>query len=210
MNKSEFISLLSSHLSALPPEERSELMEDYEAHFAFALQNGKTEEEIVRELGDPAELAQEALGNRVAPQHPLYWFGDRPEGQAAGTPAAQAPAAQVPAAARPRYRKAAPAVYTGLFFLNLLMMPLLAALWAFGLSIALAAVAGIFSPAFLLLEYAFNGAFQPAKAFAVLTMVGLGIFLAIGSRYAYSNITKLSASYWAWNVRAAKGVKINE
>ncbi|WHX48831.1 DUF1700 domain-containing protein [Paenibacillus woosongensis] len=201
MTKSEFISLLSTHLSALPPEERHELMEDYEAHFAFGLQNGKTEEEIVRELGDPVELAQEALGNRSAPQHPLYWFGEPPQGQTDAIPTGDRGT---------RYRKAAPAVYAGLFFLNLVMMPLLASLWAAALALALGAVGGIVSPAALLLEYAFNGALLPAKAFAALTLVGIGIFLAISTRHAYSGILKLSASYWAWNVRVAKGVKINE
>ncbi|GAA0136457.1 hypothetical protein YSY43_32980 [Paenibacillus sp. YSY-4.3] len=201
MNKSEFMSLLSIHLSVLPPEERNELMEDYEAHFAFGLQNGKTEEEIVRELGEPAELAQEALGNRPAPQHHLYWFGESPQEQTDEVP---------PGNRGNRHRKAAPAIYAGLFFLNLVMMPLLVALWASGLALALGAVGGIMSPAALLLEYAVNGALLPAKAFAALTLVGIGIFLAISTRHAYSGIIKLSASYWAWNVRVAKGVKINE
>ncbi|AZK45823.1 HAAS signaling domain-containing protein [Paenibacillus lentus] len=198
MKKKEFISLLSSHLSALPPEEQSELLEDYESHFAFGLQNGRTEEEIVRELGDPAELAQEALANRVNPLHPLYWFGEPPEGQ---TSTSLAPAAQTSS----RHQMITSAIYTGLFFLNLVILPLLAALWALGLAIALTAMAGILSPAALLLEYIFNNVFQPTKAFAVLAMVGIGILIAVGTRHLYSNLIKLSASYWAWNVRVAKG-----
>lgn len=201
MKKSEFISLLSSHLSALPPEELSELLEDYESHFAFGLQNGRTEEEIVRELGDPAELAQEALDNRVSPQHPLYWFGEPPEGQTSPVPAAQT-------SSRPRMVTSA--IYTGLFFLNLVMLPLLAAIWTLGLAIALTAVTGILSPAALLLEYIFNDVFHPTKAFAVLAMVGIGILIAVGTRYLYSNLIILSASYWAWNVRVAKGDTVYE
>ncbi|MNJ40137.1 hypothetical protein D3C77_350240 [compost metagenome] len=201
MKKSEFISLLSSHLSMLPPEVRSELMEDYEAHFAFGLQNGRTEEDIVRELGDPVELAQEALENRVNPQHPLYWFGDRPEGQTAPAPAAKT---------NNRHRLMTSAVYTGLFFLNLVMLPLLTAFWALGLAVAVTALAGILSPAALLLEYIFNDAFHLTKAFAVLAMIGIGILLAVATRYLYSNLIKLSASYWAWNVRVAKGDNTNE
>lgn len=201
MKKREFISLLSSHLSVLPPEEQRELLEDYEAHFAFGLQNGRTEEDIVRELGDPTELAREALDNRVNPQHPLYWFGEPPEGQTPSVPSAEAGSRQPIMTA---------AIYTGLFFLNLITMPLLIALWALGLAIAMTAVAGILSPVALLLEYIFNGAFYPAKAFAVLVMIGIGILFAIVSRNVYSSLIKLSASYWAWNVRVAKGEKINE
>lgn len=43
MNKEQFLMQLQGHLSVLPPEEYHELMEDYEAHFAFGLQSGKTE-----------------------------------------------------------------------------------------------------------------------------------------------------------------------
>lgn len=75
MNKSEFLANLRAHLSVLPPEEQNELLEDYEAHFAFGLQSGRTEQEIVLELGDPAELAKEAIGNRFLPQEHVYWFG---------------------------------------------------------------------------------------------------------------------------------------
>lgn len=74
MTKAQFMATLRLKLSVLPPEECNELMEDYESHFAFGLQNGKTEEEIVAELGDPEELAKEALGSRYVPEQPIYWF----------------------------------------------------------------------------------------------------------------------------------------
>lgn len=74
MTKAQFMATLRLKLSVLPPEECNELMEDYELHFAFGLQNGKTEEEIVAELGDPEELAKEALGSRYVPEQPIYWF----------------------------------------------------------------------------------------------------------------------------------------
>lgn len=74
MTKAHFMATLRLKLSVLPPEECNELMEDYESHFAFGLQNGKTEEEIVAELGDPEELAKEALGSRYVPEQPIYWF----------------------------------------------------------------------------------------------------------------------------------------
>lgn len=74
MTKAQFMTMLRMKLSMLPPEEYNELMEDYESHFAFGMQNGKTEEEIVAELGDPEELAKEALGSRYIPERPVYWF----------------------------------------------------------------------------------------------------------------------------------------
>jgi hypothetical protein len=80
MTKAQFLTTLRMKLSVLPPEECNELMEDYESHFAFGLQNGKSEEEIVAELGDPEELAKEALGSRYVPERPVYWFDpERPD-----------------------------------------------------------------------------------------------------------------------------------
>ena len=77
MTKAKFMATLRLKLSVLPPEECNELMEDYESHFAFGLQNGKTEEEIVAELGDPEDLAKEALGSRYEPEQPIYWFNPK-------------------------------------------------------------------------------------------------------------------------------------
>lgn len=61
MNKAQFLSILRKKLSSLPQKERSELLEDYEHHYAFGHNAGKTEEEISEELGNPYEIATEAL-----------------------------------------------------------------------------------------------------------------------------------------------------
>ncbi|GIO71388.1 hypothetical protein J27TS7_09020 [Paenibacillus dendritiformis] len=51
-------------LMSLPAEDRDEILAEYSAHFAFGEQQGRTEEEIARELGDPEELAVELIGAR--------------------------------------------------------------------------------------------------------------------------------------------------
>lgn len=144
MNKNEFIALLRAHLSVLPPEEQNELLEDYEAHFEFGLQSGKTEEEIVLELGEPAELAKEALGNRYIPQDHVYWYGPDPAGRANAPepnftaraendrPAGNTPAYTGPGltAVKRRGVFTGVMVYIGLFFLNLIVVPLLLSLWS--------------------------------------------------------------------------------
>ncbi|WP_235439862.1 DUF1700 domain-containing protein [Paenibacillus sp. DMB20] len=71
MNKKQFLSILETRLAPLHPEERRELIGDVEAHFDFGLQNGRSEEEIARELGDPFEVAREALGDRFTDM-PVY------------------------------------------------------------------------------------------------------------------------------------------
>ncbi|MGG6314189.1 HAAS signaling domain-containing protein [Paenibacillus macerans] len=218
MNKSEFLALLRAHLSALPPEEQNELLEDYEAHFAFGQQSGRSEEEIVMELGDPAELAKEALGNRYVPQDHVYWFGggepvdspapepDRQGGRPIGDARVYTGGASGIQGVRRRGAVASIMAYIGLFFANIIAGPLLIAFWAVAVSLATAALAGILSPLLLGLEYVMHGNLSLAKLFAALATVGLGILLAVASRYLFKGMIRLSAAYLHWNARIAKGV----
>ncbi len=199
MNKDQFMAQLHDHLSVLPPEERSELMEDYEAHFTFALQNGKTEEEIAHELGHPAELAKEAIDGRFIPKEPVYWFN--PEIPDPGP--VQAPVQQQ--SVRRRSGFTTTMVYIGLCFLNLILVPLLFSFWAVGISLVVSALAGIISPLGVALDYAFGHGFFAAKGYATVALVGVGILLAIASRYVLKALVRISVSYWGWNVRVAKG-----
>lgn len=61
MHKQLFMLQLKMGLLSLPEEERNEILAEYDAHFEFSKQQGRTEEEIARELGDPEELAAELL-----------------------------------------------------------------------------------------------------------------------------------------------------
>lgn len=225
MNRMEFIALLETNLSALPPEERAELLEDYEAHFSIGLENGKTEQEIAQELGDPVELAKEALGNRYVPKEHVYWFGPEASGRenakAAGETAGDHRANQTFAgesnaggltgnfspSRTGRGVFATSMVYTGLFFLNAIVAPLIVSLWALGISLAACALSGLISPLALGLDYLVRGDFYPAKGFAAIALVGIGILFTIASRHAFKGLNRLTSSYLAWNVRVAKGGK---
>ena len=63
MAKNNFLKELSKLLKKLPEEERIDILQDYEDHFAFGLEEGKTEEEIVKSLGSPSQIAKEILAN---------------------------------------------------------------------------------------------------------------------------------------------------
>lgn len=56
MNKVEFIARLSGALSHLPPQEREDILNDYEEHFRISAEMGKSEEETAQGLGSPEEL----------------------------------------------------------------------------------------------------------------------------------------------------------
>lgn len=59
MNKRDFLSRLNVLLGAMPAEERKEVLYDYEEHFRMGMQEGKTEEEIARDLGDVYAIARQ-------------------------------------------------------------------------------------------------------------------------------------------------------
>ncbi|TVX88055.1 DUF4097 family beta strand repeat-containing protein [Paenibacillus agilis] len=62
MNKQEYLALLRFYSQQLAPEVQSDLISEVEAHFIYGEQQGKTEEQIAEELGDPIEMAKETVG----------------------------------------------------------------------------------------------------------------------------------------------------
>lgn len=59
MTKSEYMAALQNKLERFNRELQQELMEDYEQHFAEGIAAGKTEEEIMAELGSIEDMIQE-------------------------------------------------------------------------------------------------------------------------------------------------------
>lgn len=59
MNKIEFISKLDSSLRGIAYEDKKEIIYDYEEHFAAGIEQGKTEEDIAKALGDPRIIAKQ-------------------------------------------------------------------------------------------------------------------------------------------------------
>lgn len=61
MTKKDFIRNLETALQALPENERLEILSDYEEHFRAAAEAGEKEEDTVRALGNPSDIAREIL-----------------------------------------------------------------------------------------------------------------------------------------------------
>lgn len=209
MNKEQFLMQLQGHLSVLPPEEYHELMEDYEAHFAFGLQSGKTEQEIARELGDPYELAQEALRERNTVNEHVYWSNPAAN-QPFSQPASERPSLSSLPVAKSRGGVANTFLVSGLVLLNLVVVPLLFSFWAVVVSLMIAAAVSILSPVLLGLDYAIGNGFFPAKAYASLCMIGIGILIGIGIKPLFKGMLSLSQSYMNWNKRVVRGGQQNE
>lgn len=65
MRKEEFLSELERSLDKISKEERTEILYDYEEHFTIGKENGKTEEQICLELGNPKEIANNYLSDHI-------------------------------------------------------------------------------------------------------------------------------------------------
>ena len=58
MNKSEFLEQLSSSLRNMPNSEKEDIISEYETHFISGKQDGISEEEISKKLGNPKTIAK--------------------------------------------------------------------------------------------------------------------------------------------------------
>ncbi|MTK10751.1 MAG: DUF1700 domain-containing protein, partial [Clostridiaceae bacterium] len=59
MNKEEYLKKLSKLIKKVSVDEKKELLSDYEEHFRIGMENGRTEEEISKALGDPKNVAKQ-------------------------------------------------------------------------------------------------------------------------------------------------------
>jgi uncharacterized membrane protein len=59
MTRQGFIARLREGLTGLPPGMADDIVADYEAHFADAVADGRSEAEVAQALGDPGRLARE-------------------------------------------------------------------------------------------------------------------------------------------------------
>lgn len=59
MNKEEFLQTLQLTLTDFTTEERADILYDYEEHFRIGYENGKTDSELIAELGEPEDIAKQ-------------------------------------------------------------------------------------------------------------------------------------------------------
>ena len=59
MTKSEYLNSLQEKLEKFGKELQEEIVEDYKQHFAEGEKQGRTEEEIIEELGNVEEMIRE-------------------------------------------------------------------------------------------------------------------------------------------------------
>ncbi|QIK68972.1 DUF1700 domain-containing protein [Erysipelothrix sp. HDW6C] len=65
MTRNEYLHILRKNIQVLPLDEIDDIINDVASHFDFGLEEGKTEEEVSRQLGDPLDMARQFTGGRT-------------------------------------------------------------------------------------------------------------------------------------------------
>lgn len=189
MNRVDFLNSLNSQLSRLSQAERTDILYDYEEHFAIGLEQGKTEEEIARSLGDPRLIARQFIADTFVKQ----------------------------ATETKSFGNVVRAVFAiaGLGFFNLVitvpiffsLLAVLISLFAAAFSIALAGLgvtlAPIIEPMFP--DYVDMGSVNPGvMIFSGVGLIVLGVLFTIGVVYLSKYFFKGTISYLKMNMSIIK------
>lgn len=181
MNKKQFLSKLESSLKSLPANERQDILQDFEEHFAIGLQEGKTEEQISASLGSPHQIAKDM----VAAYHL-----ERAESKATlGN----------------MLRAVWATIGLGFFNLAIVLGPFIA-LAGIILSGWITGIAFIASPfLFLMNAVLYPETFGLFYLFVSIAACGTGLFIAIGMYFATRTLMQGFIRYLRWNVNLIKG-----
>ncbi|GEL77956.1 DUF1700 domain-containing protein [Tenuibacillus multivorans] len=68
MNKDQYLKELKQRLAPLSKQDRDEILFDYQEHFDVGLQDGKSEIDIINELGTPHEAADNIMAEMSVPK----------------------------------------------------------------------------------------------------------------------------------------------
>lgn len=153
MTREAFLARLREGLRGLPPQAVSDIMADYEAHFADGAAAGRTEAEVAKALGDPGRLAREIRAEGAMAR----WRDERSPSSAAS------------------------AVFAvlGLGAIDILiLLPILMGVAGAMIGIAVAVVVCFFAGAFV---FAAGPFFDPPGGAAAALLAGLGIMAGSAS-----------------------------
>ncbi|MEN1934195.1 DUF1700 domain-containing protein [Paenibacillus sp. 102] len=179
MNKEQFLRELSGHLRKLPEEERQDILYDYEEHFQFGLEEGKTEAEIIKGLGAPKAIAKEMLA--------LYRFDEMKKDPSASNVTRAVMAA------------------IGLSLLNfIIVLGPLVVIVSFIFSLWVGGVASVVAPLLVVIKI-LTGTFLWLDIFVSITFVGVGLLLCIVAYCCTKWFKNFCVGYVNWNLKMIKG-----
>lgn len=181
MTKKQYLMALETALRKLPADEREEMLQDFEEHFAIGSEEGKSETEITEALGSPQQIAKETIAT---------YHLDQAESNATTGNIFRAVWAAV-----------------GLSFFNLVIVlgPFIAIVGIVS-SGWIAGIAFIGSPLLLLINVImYPNSFELVELFTTLGLCGLGIFIIMGMYIATKGLMKGFMTYLQFNMNLVKG-----
>ncbi|QHE53995.1 HAAS domain-containing protein [Pontibacillus sp. HMF3514] len=184
MNQKSFLSNMKHELKGMSQKEQQEILSDYTEHFEAGKLEGRTEDEIAQELGDPKGIAKDLMMNSRL---------EKAEQQHSFTNIMRAVLATV-----------------SLSFFNLVIVlgPAIAlfaiyiTLWCLSFSLVLGGVALLFN---VLLG---NSISTLTNLFTFSALSGLGLIVGVVMTYISKPLYKAALSYMKWNVKIAKGEQV--
>ena len=171
MNKQLFMTELKRSLTPLKQSTRLEIIADMEEHFANGKASGKSEEQVSGELGDPKELAREYI--------------------------AEAEADEKAAVSAGKVGRSIMSAFGLLLLDAIIVIPIIASLfavlvslWAAALSIGVSAGFLIFAPLLMALPLPYY-----LILLAAIALIGLAIAFVIGLYYLSKYFVKMVVKY---------------
>jgi len=197
MNRQQFMQAMEVVLRPMDRLERAELLADYAQKFTLGLREGKSEEDITRELGHPEEIARKVLGERYN-ANAYSHTSDRDPFDG------------------PTFREMKPHVNhnratrnffvgIGLIFLNLtLMIPIGLSLWSVWLTIASLSLLAL-APVAAAFDYLYLNHLETTEIFVAIGLFGIGILFALASKFVFIAFKNVTLHYIRWNINVMKG-----
>lgn len=182
MSRMEYLKILHKHLKHLDDNERQDIINEYDTHFYSGMEEGKTEDQISKELGDPQQLSKELNANAaIEKAEQSNNIGDVSH---------------------------AVLSVMGLSILNffVILIPFVIIL-SIVLSLIVTTLSFIFTPLALLVKGAIAG-FQEIILLEVYTtgvLFGLGLILFVITYLITKGFYILCVKYLKWNIKVVKG-----
>ncbi|UHA75171.1 DUF1700 domain-containing protein [Paenibacillus sp. 481] len=213
MTKQQYMRTLRLHLHGMPEREREELLAEYDAHFEFGRHSGKSDAEIAFELGDPADLAREALGDSYYEPQPVMHSG-QPMGH---DPMMFNPPIHDPRLMDNRPNQASSvsnmAGLAAVSFISLVVVPFLFVGWILTSVFALVVFIFTITPVLVGIKALVDISEDAVNLFEISTsfiLFGISMFILPWPKRAFKGYTKLNILYFRWCGRLIGGGKTHE
>ncbi|MBC1358619.1 DUF1700 domain-containing protein [Listeria booriae] len=189
MDKTQFLNELGVKLAGLEPEERFEILADYEEHFAAGATSGKSEQEIVFDLGSPEEIARDILAGRTEEQVEEAYYVPRP------------------VTSTKRSTGSKTGIFLAMLIPNLVVYSLLLSFWGVVVGVAASTVGFFLTPIAFVLDVILNHSFEMYKLFAVIAGLGLGFIFLVFTIWLAKVVFLATTGYTQFNKHLMKGEK---